>query len=142
MQTELSIPSDLRYIAVVEHWLLESLEIELKDTVDWQTQSSRLRLALVEAYSNVVRHAHKSQADIPIVLKLTLVDRTLALEIWDSGEGFNIDNYNAPTPSDFKEGGYGWLIIRRLMDKVEYKLHLDGRNCLQLEVNLPAKLAS
>ncbi|MBE9114443.1 anti-sigma regulatory factor [Lusitaniella coriacea LEGE 07157] len=137
MKTELHIPSDLKFLAVVECWLLDCLEIELGDSVDWPRQSSRLRLALVEAYSNVVRHAHKEQPHIPVLLRLELDDRDLALEIWDHGNGFDLSTYLPPKPDEKKEGGYGWLIMNRLMDRVEYRLQVNGRNCLKLETSLP-----
>ncbi|MEA5471577.1 anti-sigma regulatory factor [Spirulina sp. 06S082] len=138
MKTELQIPSDLKFLTVVERWLLDCLELELGDSVDWPRQSSRLRLALVEAYSNVVRHAHKEQSQIPILLRLELKNRDLALEIWDVGNGYDLDTYSAPVPERKQEGGYGWLIMKRLMDKVEYQLQVNGeRNCLKLQTNLP-----
>lgn len=138
MRTELHVPSDLQYLGVVETWLLGSLEVALNqsDQVDWSRQSSRLRLVLVEAYSNVVRHAHRDQPNLPVLLKLELKDRDLHLEIWDQGEGFNLDEYRSPAPEDHQEGGYGWLILNRLMDKVEYHLQVNGQNCLRMEAKL------
>jgi len=137
MRTELHVPSDLQFLGVVETWLLGSLEIALPDQVDWSRQSNRLRLVLVEAYSNVVRHAHRDQPDLPILLKLELKERDLYLEIWDRGEGFNLDQYMPPSPDQLQEGGYGWLILNRLMDKVEYRLQVNGHNCLCMEAKLP-----
>ncbi len=137
MKSELHVPSDLNFLTLVENWLLECLKIQLGESVDWSRQSSRLRLALVEAYSNAVRHAHREKPNLPILLRLELKNRDLALEIWDYGEGFDISNYLAPNPLEKQEGGYGWLIMNRLMDKVEYQLQVDGANCLKLEVNLP-----
>lgn len=136
MKTELHVPSDLRFLTVVETWLLESLKIEIGDQIDWTRQSSRLRLALVEAYSNVVRHAHRNQPDLPVVVRLELRDRDLAIEIWDHGQGFDISSYLAPSPEMMQEHGYGWLILNRLMDRVEYQLQVNGRNCLKLQANL------
>jgi serine/threonine-protein kinase RsbW len=136
MKTELHVPSDLRFLTVVETWLLESLKIEIGDQIDWTRQSSRLRLALVEAYSNVVRHAHRNQPDLPVVVRLELRDRDLAIEIWDHGQGFDISNYLAPSPEMMQEHGYGWLILNRLMDRVEYQLQVNGQNCLKLQANL------
>ena len=75
MKTELHIPSDLKFLGIAEGWLLGSLEAELGDTVDWGRQSNRLRLALVEAYSNVVRHAHRDQPNLPVLIRLELKDR-------------------------------------------------------------------
>lgn len=139
MRTELQIPSDLKFLAVVEAWLLDCLRVELEDSVDWDKQSSRLRLALVEAYSNVVRHAHKEQPEVPVLLKLEIKDHNLALEIWDSGSGFDLDTYMPPEPGVCQEGGYGWLIMKRLMDRVEYQLQVNGKNCLKLETKLLIK---
>ncbi|PSB19121.1 anti-sigma regulatory factor [Phormidesmis priestleyi ULC007] len=136
MRTELHIPSTLQFLSVVEGWLLGSLEIEFGDRVDWARQSNRLRLALVEAYSNVVRHAHRDRPHLPVLIRLEVKDRDLALEIWDYGQGYDLSTYLAPCPEDKQESGYGWLILNRLMDKVEYRLQVDGRNCLKLEANL------
>lgn len=139
MRTELNVPSDLKFLAIVESWLLGCLEVELGDSVDWPRQSNRLRLALVEAYSNVVRHAHRDQPNLPVSIRLELKSRDIALEVWDHGKGYDLATYLPPNPQEKQEGGYGWLIMNRLMDRVEYRLQIDGRNCLKLEANLPEK---
>jgi serine/threonine-protein kinase RsbW len=139
MRSELHVPSDLKFLIIVEDWLLKSLELELEDQVDWARQASRLRLVLVEAYSNVVRHAHREQPNLPILIRLELKERDLHLEIWDHGRGYDLSTYLPPTPADQQEGGYGWLILNRLMDRVEYRLQVNGRNCLTLEATLPEK---
>ncbi|MBC7823711.1 MAG: anti-sigma regulatory factor [Candidatus Parcubacteria bacterium] len=136
MRTELHIPSTLEFLSIAENWLLGSLTIELGDQVDWSRQSARLRLSLVEAYSNVVRHAHRDRPNLPVLIRLEVKDRDLVLEIWDYGEGYDLSTYLAPCPQDKQESGYGWLILNRLMDRVEYRLQVDGRNCLKLEANL------
>ncbi len=137
MKSEINVPSDLKFLNIVENWLMGCLETELKESFDWSRQSSRLRLALVEAYSNVVRHAHKDQPYLPVLIRLELKEQDIALEVWDCGEGYDLSEYLAPNPLEKQEGGYGWLIINRLMDKVEYQLQLDGGNCLKLEATLP-----
>jgi len=137
MKTELHVPSDLKFLTIVENWLLGCLEVQLGESVDWSRQSNRLRLVLVEAYSNVVRHAHKEQSNLPVLIRLELKNRDIALEIWDRGEGFDLSEYFPPSHTDKQEGGYGWLIMNRLMDKVEYQLQVDGGNCLKLEATLP-----
>ncbi len=140
MKTELNIPSDLKFLNIVEQWLLGCLEVELGSRLDWPRQSTRLRLALVEAYSNVVRHAHRDQPNLPVLLRMELKDGDIAIEIWDHGEGYDLSTYLAPAPGQMQEGGYGWLIMNRLMDRVEYTLQIDGRNCLKLEANIPIVL--
>ncbi|MGC1244658.1 MAG: anti-sigma regulatory factor [Spirulinaceae cyanobacterium] len=139
MKTELHVPSELKFLKVVECWLIDSLTLELGDSVDWPSQQNRIRLALVEAYSNVVRHAHKDQPNLPVLVCLELKERDIAVEIWDYGKGFDLSTYLPPKPDDKQEGGYGWLIMNRLMDRVEYRLQVNGRNCLKLETTLPEK---
>ncbi|HEY9702339.1 MAG TPA: anti-sigma regulatory factor [Allocoleopsis sp.] len=139
MKTELSVPSDLKFLNIVESWMLGCLEVELGSSADWPKQSNKLRLVLVEAYANVVRHAHKDQPHLPVVIGLELENADLALEIWDHGRGYQLDNYQSPLPEDLNIHGYGWAIIQKLMDKVEYQLQIDGRNCLKLEVSLGTK---
>lgn len=138
MKTELNIPSDIRFLKIVEDWLLGCLEAELGDSIDWPQQSSRLRLALTEAYSNVVRHAHRQHPNLPVLIRLELDGRNLKLEIWDYGEGYDLSTYLPPKPQAMQEHGYGWLILNRLMDNVEYRLQVNGRNCLSLAADLSA----
>jgi serine/threonine-protein kinase RsbW len=137
MKSELHVPSDLSFINIVEDWLLGCLQVHLGESIDWTELSNRLRLVLAEAYSNAVRHAHKEKPNLPILLRLELKDRNLSIEIWDYGDGFDMSTYFPPNPIQKQEGGYGWLIMNRLMDKVEYKLQVNGANCLKLEMTLP-----
>lgn len=140
MKTELHVPSDIRFLTVVENWLLSSLEVELGSHIDWPRQSNRFRLVLAEAYSNVIRHAHKDQPHLPIVIRLELQNRDIALEVWDCGTGYEVGQYTPPDPEDRQESGYGWLIMNRLMDRVDYCLQINnGHNCLRLEVSLEEK---
>ena len=136
MKTELHIPSELRFLSIVENWLLGCLEMDLGESEDWSRQSNRLRLVLAEAYSNVVRHAHKDRPHLPVTLRLELHQSNIVLEVWDFGRGYQLETYEAPTPEALQEGGYGWLIMNRLMDRVEYIAQEDGRNCLKLEADL------
>lgn len=136
MKSELLVPSDLKFLSIVENWLLGCLEVQLQNSIDWSSQSNRLRLALVEAYSNVVRHAHRDQPSLPVLIRLELKERNVALEVWDCGKGYDVSNYLPPSPTEKQEGGYGWLIIHRLMDKVDYQLQINGCNCLTLHATL------
>ncbi|TAE53689.1 MAG: anti-sigma regulatory factor [Nostocales cyanobacterium] len=137
MKSELHVPSNLSFVTIVENWLLGCLKVQLGDSLDWSELSSRLRLVLIEAYSNAVRHAHKDQPSLPILLRLEIKDHKLAIEVWDYGQGFDLSNYFPPHPTEKQEGGYGWLIMNRLMDKVEYSLQINGGNCLKLETTIP-----
>ncbi len=60
------------------------------------------------------------------LIRIEMTDNNLSLEVWDQGVGFNIKEYAAPEPGDFQEGGYGWLILHRIMDRVEYQLQVGA----------------
>ena len=138
MQTELHVPSDLKFLPVIETWMLGTLRLDFGNWPDWPKWENRLRLVLVEAYSNVVRHAHRERPTIPVVLRLEVQAEVLHLEVWDQGDGFDLSTYLPPSPDAYQEGGYGWLILNRLMDKVEYQVKIQGKyNCLRLQANLP-----
>ncbi|MEM6500723.1 MAG: ATP-binding protein [Cyanobacteria bacterium P01_C01_bin.89] len=141
MRTEIQVPSRLEFLIIVEHWLLSSLEVALGSKVDWPMQSNRVRLVLAEAYSNVVRHAHRDRPHVPVLVRLKVDERTMSLEIWDHGSGFDLEAYLPPVPEARQESGYGWMILNRLMDQVEYSLQAEGnRNCLRMETCFPAKV--
>ncbi|MGD1904565.1 MAG: ATP-binding protein [Leptolyngbyaceae cyanobacterium] len=140
MQAELHIPSDLKFLTIVEDWLLSVLRIELSILPEWPKWENRLRLVLVESYSNAVRHAHRDRPDLPVRLRLEVQSERLLLEVWDSGQGFDLDSYLPPVPEHYQEGGYGWLILNRLMDKVEYQVQMpNAQNCLRLQASLPPR---
>ncbi len=145
MKTELHVPSDIRFLPLAEDWLLGSLKLEIGDAVNWAQQTARLRLVLAEAYSNVVRHAHGDDSHLPIILCLEIQHQEITIEIWDRGSGYDPHSYQAPSPAQCQEHGYGWMILIQLMDHVEYQSNIDGRNCLRLKVNLlhpPAAMTS
>lgn len=137
MKTELHIPSDIHFLPLAEDWLLGSLKLEIGDAVNWSQQTARLRLVLAEAYSNVVRHAHNEQPHLPIVICLEIQLQEITIEVWDQGTGYDPQvSYQAPSPAQYQEHGYGWMILIQLMDHVEYQSNLNGRNCLKLKANL------
>lgn len=141
MKTELLIPSDIQFISVVEQWLLGFLNLELEHFKGRPQIIQRLRLALAEGYSNAVRHAHKGKPSLPVKLRLEVVQDLILLEIWDQGDGYDIQQYSAPKPEDRQEGGYGWMILSRLVDDVRYETDLNGgSNCLRLLTRLTPEL--
>lgn len=67
--------------------------MDLGESVDWARQSNRLRLVLAEAFSNVVRHAHRDRPHLPVWVRLELKDSDICLEVWDYGRGYNLNEY-------------------------------------------------
>lgn len=91
------------------------------------------QLALAEAFTNAVRHAHKNlSADTLISIEVTLLEKSIEIRVWDYGEPFNLEAFLMEDSNRFKrlDGGRGILILHRIADYLNYVRTEDGRNCL------------
>jgi len=79
-----------------------------------------IKLAVAEACTNAIQHAHGSPF---IEIKCEAVANVLRLSIRDFGPGTHPDRL--PEPDDERIGGLGVFLIRSLMDEVEYQAHPD-----------------
>jgi serine/threonine-protein kinase RsbW len=96
-------------------------------------------LVLVEAFTNVVCHAHeKLPEETPIDIEVTAFDEALELRIWDFGKPFDLQQELerlAARPIAFSEvediptGGRGLLISATIADEISYDRLPDERNC-------------
>ncbi len=84
-----------------------------------------IRLAVDEAYTNIIKHAYKNLPSKPVSIELGSTGDQLWISIKDEGESFDPSTYNEP---DLKEriknkqrGGMGVYLIQKLMDNVQYK---------------------
>ena len=77
-----------------------------------------LKLALTEACSNSVRHAYDGGDGMVEILYELHSDR-LAIEVSDTGEGFEPDGPEHEGSAELSEGGLGIMIIRALADELE-----------------------
>ncbi len=97
----------------------------------WQ----QCRIAMVEAFTNAVRHAHRDQPkDTPIVLEAVLDGNVLILKVCDRGAPFDLENYfrHLPPSSIEAEGGRGLRLMRDIADQLSYRRDGDRGNCLRM----------
>ncbi|MCL1474543.1 ATP-binding protein [Argonema antarcticum] len=136
----LRVKSDLHSLNQVLQWF-DRFCFQNKCKLSWLTDGSdrpnlaleELKLALVEGFTNAVRHAHKGlPPETPIEIELNLWDECLEIRIWDRGEPFDPSTLPEYKPGTAQEGGVGWFLMRRIADEVLYKRSQDGRNCLIL----------
>ena len=85
--------------------------------------SAQLVLVVDEACTNTIKHQHNCDENQGFDLDLFLKNKSLVIELTDSGKAFRIDQYN---PNDLnaiiqerRQGGLGIFIITKIMDKVE-----------------------
>lgn len=83
------------------------------------------KLAVDEACTNVIEHAYCGDASCSIELSITITPQYFTVVIRDEGEAFEPASYQAPSLVDLvhqrRDGGFGVHLMRKLMDRVEYR---------------------
>ena len=107
-----------------------------------ETEAYLLELAVVEAVSNVIRHAYGNRPGHPVEIALALTPQGISLEILDRGTALDLGVLSragelaAPADiSELPEGGLGLAIIKQAMDDVSYSSR-DGINVLRMSKSL------
>ncbi len=136
-QLHLTVRSDLKVLTDVQT-RFEQFCLQQPFREKWSDiQIYCLKLALAEGFSNAVRHAHHDlPPETPIDLEFNLNRDRIELKIWDWGHPFDPDALEEPKPGTLCQGGYGWFLLRRLVDRVSYRRDRSGRNCLSIEKQL------
>lgn len=98
---------------------------------------SKLALALEEAVANIINHAFTGVSPPPrISVELIVENDRVAAEIVDNGRPFDptaVPEPDCASPLENRDiGGLGIHLIRRMMDRVEYRRTGD-ENRLRLE---------
>lgn len=84
-----------------------------------------IKLAVDEAYTNVIKHAYNFDASKNVRIKIDAHDSEFLITLIDEGNSFNADTYTEPNIPERimlrKRGGVGVYLIHKLMDRVEYR---------------------
>ncbi|MDJ0532311.1 MAG: ATP-binding protein [Xenococcaceae cyanobacterium MO_207.B15] len=126
----LRVKTKLEALQEVLQWYEELISPRLPEQTGRQCE-----VALVEAFTNAVRHAHQDlPSNTPIDLEVELYPNCLEMRVWDQGKPFDLQaqlqaNQDNVTSLD-KEGGRGLQFIKKLTDDLQYLSNLDYRNCL------------
>ncbi|MDI6401325.1 ATP-binding protein [Balneolaceae bacterium ANBcel3] len=95
-----------------------------------EEQVHDIRLAVDEACTNIIKHAYQWDKNNTIGVQVSYHDNKLHIAIKDNGKAFDPDHYQVPTPREQlekkKRSGYGVLLMRTLMDTVEYEKNRTG----------------
>jgi serine/threonine-protein kinase RsbW len=118
----------------------------LSDVLAWfdQFQSApvpanvwmQCQLALIEGFTNAVRHAHANlDEQTPVEIEVTVSVDAIDMRIWDHGPGFDLEQIlqsKLKVVDHESEGGRGLKIMYQVADKLTYQRLSDRRNCLHL----------
>jgi serine/threonine-protein kinase RsbW len=132
MSTEkfsLQVPSDIGVLDQVMSWF-DSIQPSNIPIKVW-LQS---KLAIAEAFTNAVRHAHRHvEKKIVVDMEVAFTDTSLEIRIWDFGPEFDLTSKIASLSNEVDQnsgGGRGLLILHKICDRLEYTRNSDQRNCL------------
>lgn len=131
----LSVDSSTKHLAEVRDFVAQyAKNAGLPDKV-----VDEIRLAVDEAYTNIIKHAYKNIPSKPVRIEVGSDHRHLWISIKDEGESFNPDNYQAPDLlkriKNKERGGMGVYLIQKLMDHVQYS-RTGGINEIRMIKNL------
>ena len=129
-QYHLQVKTELEALKEVLQWFEGLVSPLLPQKVGWQCE-----VALVEAFTNAVRHAHQNLPETtPIDLEVKLLPNFLEMRIWDRGQPFDIKaklrKSEREARKNKKEGGRGLQFINKLTDELQYLNLPNHRNCL------------
>jgi serine/threonine-protein kinase RsbW len=90
-------------------------------------------LAVDEICANLIIHSNNSDTNQYLEVKIIDKDHGISFEIFDKGQSFDINNYQAPALDDLiqskRKGGLGLMLVKRIMDKIEFKKEKEYTVC-------------
>jgi serine/threonine-protein kinase RsbW len=96
---------------------------------------ANIALAVDEACTNIIKHAYNFAADKEINVVVKMKGPEFEILIADRGKHFEPDKVPLPEMkeylSKYRRGGLGMFLMRKLMDKVEYRIQ-PSRNVVRM----------
>jgi serine/threonine-protein kinase RsbW len=103
-------------------------------------EAAGLEMAVDEACANVIEHAYGHDVSKEVVVRVTLDDETLSIDIEDTGRGFDPGAVNQEELEQLiskrKTGGLGMRLMSKLMDEVRYEIEPGKKNALHMTKRL------
>lgn len=129
---EIKLPNQIKYLSVVASLITESAKIHHIDRRDMED----ILLAVDEACTNIIKYAYEVGSLEYFTVRLVLDPGTVCIQFQDNGKPFNPLEVPLPNRDRVREGqnlgGLGILLIKKVMDRAEYRYSVDMGNCLTL----------
>ncbi len=129
-QVELRIPSQLRYLAVVDA-VVQAFAADF----GWEADDiNNLGTAAIEAASNAMEHGNRFAENTNVWLRMRGDAGGVEVEIEDQGPGFDHRPYERELTADdlLKLRGRGIFIMRSFMDEVSFAPGQGHGTCVRL----------
>ena len=125
----LSIASSTRYLEDVRRFV----EHHANEAEFSERAVNELKIAVDEACANVIKHAYKGSKSGTIDVDVIIHPDRFTVRIRDEGVSFDERAYEEPDIFEFarkkKTGGFGVQIMKKLMDRVEYRTRGNSNEC-------------
>lgn len=116
----LSVKASTEHLAQVRDFVAvhaQDMGLSDKDVSD-------IRLAVDEAYTNIIKHAYQNNPSEEVNIEIGSDSSKLWISLMDEGKSFDPNNYSEPDLlkriKAKKRGGMGVYLIKKLMDQVQY----------------------
>jgi serine/threonine-protein kinase RsbW len=94
-------------------------------------------LAVGEAVSNIIRHAHHNRPDAQLQVECRLLSDGIEVCLLDEGDPFDINTVPHLDPGELRVGGRGVFLMRALMDELSCRPRDQRGNTLRMVKRLP-----
>ncbi len=128
---ETTVPSDLSQLEHIRAFVTDAVESEQGATLD-DEDHYQLLLAVNEAASNIMRHAHGGISTEKIIVASDVFDDRIVIRLSHYGKSFDPDSAPPPSFDGTREGGFGVYMIAQCVDEVQYLRESDGRNTVRM----------
>jgi serine/threonine-protein kinase RsbW len=129
---KLKVPSQFESIASIEKALGYIKTEYEKNSLGKTFPLNPIKVAIYEAFSNAIKHAHMDQSEKDIIIQLILEAQRIEVRVLDCGKGFDFEKMKALSQTKVNflssqtvsgsvpEIGLGIFVITSLMDHVSY----------------------
>ena len=134
---QLIFSCNLNSLKIVREFVRTKLSAHVSDSI----VLNQIVLAIDEISANLIIHSNHQNPDQNIVLSLNVLKtpKGISIELRENGVPFDYLQYNEPSIPELLENGangkLGLILVRRIMDKIEY-LHLGDQNICRLYKSL------
>ena len=134
----LKVKTELSALSQVLQWFDQLQQLSIPEMAWMECQ-----LALAEAFTNAVRHAHNGlPKETPIEVEATVFNEALEIKVWDYGKPFDLEaKFKQLKQHDEEywttvEGSRGIMLMDKITDRLTYTRTSDQRNCLVMVKSL------
>ena len=134
MDNTITIGCEKNELTKIRQFVADELE---RNTIP-DLQAHKLVLAVDEVCANLIIHANNCNPVNKIELQLEFLPKQIVFTFRDRGVGFDINKYESPSMDELvssrRQGGLGLLLVKRIMDKIEFTTEKNYNICRLVKI--------